>query len=93
MLFQGLARFSGNRVYVLTINGMRKIYSRVGGYYFMDKTACKLALRFYIELLNITRKGLHQTVMDCVKQYGRECDVIWFENRDKIVELMKKEEA
>ncbi len=37
-------RKPGNTLYVLTINGLRKIYTRVGGYYFMNPEACQLAL-------------------------------------------------
>lgn len=93
LLFQGMARYSANKVYVLTMNGMRKIYSRVGGYYFMDKRACDLALSFYSELLALAERGDYSSVADCIKQYGRECETIWFDSREKIAELMKQEEA
>lgn len=93
MLFQGLAQNSGNKVYVLTINGMRKIYTRVGGYYFMDKQACELALQFYRDLHTITLKGSHLEAGERVKQYGRESSAVWFNNRDTIAILMKQEEA
>lgn len=93
MLFQGMAQYSGNKVYVLTINGMRKIYTRVGGYYFMDKQACELALQFYKDLHNITLKENHIGVSDRIKQYGRESGGVWFNNRETIAGLMKQEEA
>ncbi|MDD1794276.1 fatty acid metabolism transcriptional regulator FadR [Enterovibrio makurazakiensis] len=93
MLFQGMAQLSGNKVYVLTMNGMRKIYSRVGGYYFMDKHACELALQFYRDLLSISVEGRHGDVMDRIKQYGRESGAMWFVNRDTIAKLMEQEEA
>ncbi|CZF81353.1 fatty acid metabolism transcriptional regulator FadR [Grimontia marina] len=93
MLFQGMAQRSGNKVYVLTMNGMRKIYSRVGGYYFMDKRACELAIQFYRDLLVITNEGCHLDVADRIKQYGRESGAIWFSNRDTIARLMEQEEA
>ncbi len=95
MLFQGMAQGSGNKVYVLTINGMRKIYTRVGGYYFMDKKACALALDFYRDLLNIT-KATNSSQLDIaerVKQYGRETALVWFSNRETIAKLMQEEEA
>ncbi len=92
MLFQGMAQLSGNKVYVLTINGMRKIYSRVGGYYFMDRKACDLAIRFYRQLLDFTVQNRHGEVVELIKQYGRDSGAIWFENRDAIAKLMKQEE-
>ena len=93
MLFKGMAQLSDNKVYVLTINGMRKIYSRVGGYYFMDKDACDLALRFYRKLLALSIENNSNDVGDLIKQYGRESGLIWLENREKITQLMKQEEA
>ncbi len=93
MLFQGMAQRSGNKVYVLTMNGMRKIYSRVGGYYFMDKRACELALQFYRDLLDLTLSNSHGDVADRIKQYGRESGAMWFGNRDTIAKLMEQEEA
>lgn len=93
MLFQGMAQRSRNKVYVLTINGMRKIYTRVGGYYFMDKKACELALQFYRDLLKITVENAHEDAAKRIKQYGRESALVWFENRDTIARLMREEEA
>ncbi|MBV7297531.1 fatty acid metabolism transcriptional regulator FadR [Enterovibrio paralichthyis] len=93
MLFQGMAQLSGNKVYVLTMNGMRKIYSRVGGYYFMDERARQLALQFYRDLLDIAINGRHQDVAERIKQYGRECGALWFANRETIAKLMEQEEA
>lgn len=93
MLFQGMAHYSGNKVYVLTINGMRKIYSRVGSYYFMDKRACETALKFYLDLLALNNNGEHAKVADRVKQYGRESGALWFSNRETIASKMEEEEA
>ncbi|CAH0533859.1 Fatty acid metabolism regulator protein [Vibrio stylophorae] len=91
-LFQGLAFLSGNKVYVLTLNGLRKIYSRVGGYYFMDPQACQLALDFYADLKGLCSNHGHQGVPERVKQYGRESGVIWMHNKEQIANYMADEE-
>lgn len=93
LLFQGMAQYSGNKVYVLTMNGMRKIYSRVGGYYFINSKACELALAFYKDLLQITLEQRQNDIADRIKQYGRESGALWFLHREKIAKLMKQEEA
>ena len=59
----------------------------------MDKTACQLALSFYRDLLAIAREHQHHEIADRVKQYGRDCEVKWFINREKIVTLMQQEES
>ncbi len=51
MLFQRLAFHSGNQIYGLIFNGLRKLYDRVGSYYFSNPASRDLALRFYRQLL------------------------------------------
>ncbi|MGL4826327.1 MAG: fatty acid metabolism transcriptional regulator FadR [Vibrionaceae bacterium] len=93
LLFQGMAQFSNSKVYLLTINGMRKIYSRVGGYYFMNGNACELALNFYKELLDIIDQQKYHKTKNILKKYGRESGMIWLSQKEHISELMAQEEA
>ncbi len=91
-LFQGLASYCGNTLYVLTINGLRKIYTRVGGYYFMNSEACQLALTFYRDLLRHCLEKNSENVTDRVRKYGRDSGLIWYSNRSDIAELLYEEE-
>ncbi|MEH6534483.1 MAG: fatty acid metabolism transcriptional regulator FadR [Photobacterium frigidiphilum] len=91
-LFQGLAGKSGNTLYVLTINGLRKIYTRVGGYYFMSPEACQLALDFYREMQSYCDNNQPEHVADCLKKYGRESGTIWYSNRIEIARYLYEEE-
>ncbi|MGL6177318.1 MAG: fatty acid metabolism transcriptional regulator FadR, partial [Vibrionaceae bacterium] len=93
LLFQGMAQFSNSKVYLLTLNGMRKIYSRVGGYYFMNDNACELALNFYKELLDIIDQQKYHKTKNILKKYGRESGMIWLSQKEHISELMAQEEA
>ncbi|MDO6499611.1 fatty acid metabolism transcriptional regulator FadR [Photobacterium sanguinicancri] len=92
LLFQGMAAKSGNTLYVLTINGLRKIYTRVGGYYFMSQEACELALEFYRDLKAICDNHQHELVAERIKKYGRDSGVIWYNNREAIGRYMHEEE-
>ncbi len=67
-MFQGMAAKSGNTLYVLTINGLRKIYTRVGGYYFMSKEACELALSFYRDMKSYCDNNQPELVADRIKK-------------------------
>ncbi|WP_087016501.1 fatty acid metabolism transcriptional regulator FadR [Thaumasiovibrio subtropicus] len=91
-LFQGLAAHSNNMVYVLTINGLRKIYTRIGGYYFMQPEACELALNFYKAMLALCTERRADAVPEVLKTYGRESGGIWFKHREQITHLMAEEE-
>ncbi|KLV03911.1 GntR family transcriptional regulator [Photobacterium aquae] len=91
-MFQGMAAKSGNTLYVLTINGLRKIYTRVGGYYFMSKEACELALNFYRDIKSYCDNQQPELVSDRIRQYGRESGQIWYANRVEIARYLHEEE-
>ncbi len=91
-LFQGLAVHSNNMIYVLTINGLRKIYTRIGGYYFMQDDACTIALNFYKNMQQICAEKRAEAVPELLKTYGRDSGLIWFKNREQITHLMAEEE-
>lgn len=77
MLFQRLAFHSGNQIYGLIFNGLKKLYDRVGSYYFSDETARSLALTFYQELLDVCRSGEREKLPLVVRHYGMESSQIW----------------
>ncbi|MGF1737583.1 fatty acid metabolism transcriptional regulator FadR [Photobacterium satsumensis] len=91
-MFQGLATKSGNTLYVLTINGLRKIYTRVGGYYFMSREACELALEFYRDMKSYCDNSQPEMVADRIRKYGRESGAIWYANRIEIARYLYEEE-
>ncbi|MGF1700533.1 fatty acid metabolism transcriptional regulator FadR [Photobacterium makurazakiensis] len=91
-MYQGLAKKSGNTLYVLTINGLRKIYTRVGGYYFMNQEACELALNFYRDMKSYCDNQQPEAVADRIRQYGRESGAIWYANRLEIARHLYEEE-
>nr|WP_086938141.1 fatty acid metabolism transcriptional regulator FadR [Thaumasiovibrio occultus] len=91
-LFQGMAVKSKNMIYVLTINGLRKIYTRIGGYYFMHDEGRQLALSFYQSMLELCQEQRSDRVIELLKSYGRESGTIWFKHREQIAHLMAEEE-
>ncbi|GAB6263118.1 fatty acid metabolism transcriptional regulator FadR [Photobacterium sp. CCB-ST2H9] len=91
-MFQGMATHSGNILYVLTINGLRKIYTRVGGYYFMSREACELALSYYRDLKSICDNHQPELVADRIRKYGRDSGAIWYSNRVEIARFLHEEE-
>lgn len=76
-LFQRLAFHSGNQIYGLIFNGLKKLYDRVGSYYFSNPEARTLALNFYKELLEVCRTGDRDRLPNAIRQYGMESGQIW----------------
>ena len=77
MLFQRLAFHSGNQIYGLIFNGLKKLYDRVGSYYFSNEAARSLAMKFYRELLDVCRSGDRDKLPLVVRHYGLESSQIW----------------
>ncbi|WGY46546.1 MULTISPECIES: fatty acid metabolism transcriptional regulator FadR [unclassified Vibrio] len=77
MLFQRLAFHSGNQIYGLIFNGLRKLYDRVGSYYFSNPEARQLALRFYRDLLDVCESGDREQLPNLIRQYGIASAQVW----------------
>ena len=79
MLFQRLAFHSGNQIYGLIFNGVRKLYDRIGSYYFSNPEARRLAMDFYKELLVICESGERENLPLVIRNYGVASGQIWNE--------------
>lgn len=79
MLFQRLAFHSGNQVYGLIFNGIKKLYDRVGSFYFSNPHSRALALNFYRQLLETCESGDVEDLAKIIRQYGFESGQIWNE--------------
>ena len=77
MLFQRLAFHSGNQIYGLIFNGLRKLYDRVGSYYFSNPEARQLALRFYRDLLDVCESGDRDQLPNLIRQYCIASAQVW----------------
>jgi len=77
MLFQRLAFHSGNQIYGLIFNGLKKLYDRVGSYYFSNPEARELALQFYHDLLEVCETGNRDAILIVVRNYGLQSATIW----------------
>ncbi len=84
MLFQRLAFYSGNQIYGLIFNGLKKLYSRVGCYYFLEPQARELALNFYRTLLNVCESDQWERIPLVIREYGLESGHIWNEMKQNL---------
>ncbi|CSA12305.1 fatty acid metabolism regulator [Vibrio cholerae] len=77
MLFQRLAFHSGNQIYGLIFNELKKLYDRVGSYYFSNPQARELAMEFYRQLLAVCQSGEREHLPQVIRQYGIASGHIW----------------
>jgi GntR family negative regulator for fad regulon and positive regulator of fabA len=79
MLFQHLAFHSGNQIYGLIFNGLKKLYDRVGAFYFSNPVSRELALKFYKDLLSVCEQGQRDRIPNLIRQYGVDSAQVWNE--------------
>lgn len=93
MLFQRLAFHSGNQIYGLIFNGLRKLYDRVGSYYFSNAKARMLALEFYKQLLNVCESGEREQLPGLIRQYGLDSALIWHDMKTTLPSRFTEDDA
>lgn len=76
-----MAFASGNKVYVLMMNGFRGLYSRIGGYYFSNQKSRDLSRNYYQQLMALAENGDFTGVAAVIRDYGIESGKIWQEIR------------
>lgn len=76
-----MAFASGNKVYVLMMNGFRGLYSRIGGYYFSNQNSRDLSRNYYKQLMQLAEAGNFDGVAQVIRDYGIESGKIWAEIR------------
>ncbi|MGF1765502.1 fatty acid metabolism transcriptional regulator FadR [Aliivibrio kagoshimensis] len=84
MLFQGLAFKSGNPIYGLIFNGIKKLYTRVGNFYFSSPEARALSLVFYKDLLVLCKEDRRDELMLLIRNYGMASGVIWEQMKEQL---------
>jgi GntR family negative regulator for fad regulon and positive regulator of fabA len=84
MLFQRLAFHSGNQIYGLIFNGLKKLYDRVGSYYFSNPASRELALKFYRQLLETCENAERDQLPVVIRHYGIESALIWNEMKKQL---------
>ncbi len=80
-LLHDIAYASGNKIYVLMMNGFRGLYSRIGSFYFSNTKSRDLAQNYYRELLGLAEAGDYQGVPAVLRKYGIDSGLLWHEMR------------
>jgi GntR family negative regulator for fad regulon and positive regulator of fabA len=79
-----LAHASGNKVFVLMMNGFRGLYSRIGGYFFSYQKSRDIARAYYKNLSELAKSGDFESVPIVIREYGIESGKMWQEIRNEM---------
>ncbi|MDG1731914.1 MAG: fatty acid metabolism transcriptional regulator FadR [Thalassotalea sp.] len=84
-LHHDLALASKNPIYVLVLNGFKKLYSRLGGFYFANQEAKTLTLDFYKELIELAKEGKFNESVYAVRANGLASAKVWNNLKDDVL--------
>lgn len=88
-----VTRASGNSVYTLLLNGFRKLYKRVGRYYYTKVEARELARNFFKGLIPLIEQQDINGVITSLYQYGREGGEFYRSLREEMPPLMDMDDS
>ncbi len=83
-VFRKLAFISDNPIYGLILNSFKKLYTRIGLFYFANPAARSLANQFYLQLKQICDRQELQEVVPCIRQYGKDSGAIWAQMQENL---------
>ena len=81
------AVLSGNPIYILMLNGFKKIYYRIGRFYFGAAETRKLAKANYLNLKKVVESGNLGDLSEVIFSYGRESGELWKSMRANMTSL------
>lgn len=81
------AFLSGNPVYLLMLNGFKKIYYRIGLYYFNKKETRDLAQAHYLNMSKIVLTQDVDALNEAIWGYGRQSGALWKSARVDLASL------
>lgn len=80
------AFLSTNPIYVLILNGFKKLHIRGGLYFFKNREARSLTQQYYQEILSVVKKESELDIEQIVKNYNIHSQPIWQKMRASITE-------
>ncbi|MET1255954.1 fatty acid metabolism transcriptional regulator FadR [Aliikangiella maris] len=86
------ATLSGNPVYILILNGFKKIYYRIGRFYFTNPETRKFAKEYYRNLKQIVLANDVNKLNEVIWNYGRRSGDYWNTMRANLTSLKQIDE-
>lgn len=82
---------SGNSIYLLILNGLSGLYSRIGSLYFAHPKGREISREYYQALIELaTENKFDQSIM-AVRKYGIDSGVLWSELKDDVFKELSED--
>ncbi len=90
-LNKDLVLSSGNPIYLLILNGLSGLYSRIGNLYFAHPEGREISRGYYQALIELAKANRFDESIMAVRQYGIDSGVLWSELKDDVLKELSED--
>ncbi|MEI6894535.1 MAG: fatty acid metabolism transcriptional regulator FadR [Colwellia sp.] len=76
---------SGNSIYLLILNGLSGLYSRIGNLYFSHPRGREISRNYYQSLIELAQDNKFDEAIMAVRQYGIDSGSLWSELKEDVL--------
>ncbi len=82
---------SGNSIYLLILNGLSGLYSRIGNLYFAHPKGREISITYYKKLIELAKAEKFDEAIFAVRQYGIDSGQLWSELKDEVLKELSED--
>ncbi|KGJ92936.1 fatty acid metabolism transcriptional regulator FadR [Colwellia psychrerythraea] len=82
---------SGNSIYLLILNGLSGLYSRIGNLYFAHPKGREISISYYKKLIELAKAEKFDEAIFAVRQYGIDSGQLWNELKDEVLKELSED--
>lgn len=82
---------SGNSIYLLILNGLSGLYSRIGNLYFAHPKGREISRNYYQALIDLAKANRFDDAIFAVRKYGVESGALWSELKDDVLKELSED--
>lgn len=82
---------SGNSIYLLILNGLSGLYSRIGTLYFAHPRGREISRAYYQALIELAQANEFDRAILAVRKYGIDSGALWAELKDDVLKELSED--
>ncbi|WP_019025966.1 fatty acid metabolism transcriptional regulator FadR [Colwellia piezophila] len=82
---------SGNSIYLLILNGLGGLYSRIGNLYFAHPKGREISRTYYQALIELAQANQYNESISAVRKYGVDSGALWSELKEDVLKELSND--
>lgn len=90
-LHKELVIASDNPIYLLILNGLSRLYSRIGSLYFAHPKGREITKAYYQSLIELAKENNFNESVKAVRKYGIDSGLLWNDLKDDVLKELSED--